>query len=61
MPLFYPALSLGDISRIKPVAFSAAIAVAVLLGWFVFRESMPAHKIVAVVLILAGVLLMAWK
>ena len=61
MLLFYLALSLGDISRIKPIAFSTAIAVAVLLGWLVFRESMPVHKIVAVVLILAGVLLMAWK
>ena len=38
-----------------------AIAVAVLPGWLIFRESMPAHKIVAVVLILAGVILMAWR
>ena len=38
-----------------------AIAVAVLPGWLIFRESMPVHKIIAVVLILAGVILMAWR
>jgi uncharacterized membrane protein len=60
MLLFYLALSLGDISRVKPVAFATAIAVAVLLGAVVFPEAMPAHKIIAVLLILSGVLLMAW-
>ncbi|MDY7107523.1 MAG: EamA family transporter [Planctomycetota bacterium] len=61
MLFFYLALSLGDISRVKPVAFSTAIAVASVLGAVFFREAMPAHKIVAILLILAGVLLMAWK
>lgn len=61
MLLFYLALSLGDISRIKPVAFATAIAAAGILGGLVFKEAMPLHKIVAVILIGAGVILMAWK
>lgn len=58
MILFYTALSLGEVSRIKPIAFSIAPATAVVLGWLVLGESMSVRKAAAVVLILAGVVLL---
>ncbi len=56
MIFFYAALSIGEISRIKPIAFTLAPAVAVLLGWLVLGEAMTPKKAIGVVLILAGVL-----
>lgn len=58
MILFYSALSIGEISRIKPVAFAVAPATAVVLGWLVLGEAMTARKALAVGLILAGVVLL---
>ncbi len=58
MICFYAALNLDDISRIKPIAFTVAPAVAVLLGWLVLREPMTVRKAVAVAMILAGVVLL---
>jgi uncharacterized membrane protein len=58
MICFYAALNLGEISRIKPVAFSVAPATAVLLGWLVLHESMSGQKALGVALILAGVVLL---
>lgn len=58
MILFYSALSLGEISRVKPIAFTVAPATAVLLGWLVLGEPMTLRKLIAVGLILAGVLLL---
>jgi len=58
MICFYTALSLGEISRIKPIAFSIAPATAVILGWLVLREPMTVQKALAIVLILAGVILL---
>jgi uncharacterized membrane protein len=55
MIFFYSALNLGDISTIKPIAFTIAPATSVLLGWLVLGESMSARKAVAVGLILLGV------
>ena len=55
---FYAAISLGEISRIKPVAFAVAPTTAVLLGWVLLGESMNPRKAIAVVLILAGVVLL---
>lgn len=54
---FYAALSLGEISRVKPVAFAVAPAAAVVLGWLFLGESMTVRKAAAVGLILAGILL----
>ncbi len=58
---FFTALRLGEISRVKPIAFSLAPATAVLLGSIVFQEPLTLRKIVAVGLILTGVILLAGK
>jgi len=58
MICFYAALNLGEVSRIKPVAFSVAPAVAVVLGWLILHESMTWQKALAVLLILTGVVLL---
>lgn len=58
MICFYAALSLGEVSVVKPIAFSVAPAVGVLLGWLVLGESMDLRKAAAVALILAGVVLL---
>ena len=58
MIFFYAALSLGEVSRIKPIAFALAPATAVLLGWLTLGESLTARKIIALALILTGVILL---
>ncbi len=58
MICFYAALSLGEISRVKPIAFALAPATAVLLGWVALGENMTPKKLIAVGLILAGVVLL---
>ena len=58
MICFYLALSMGEISRVKPIAFTIAPATAVLLGWLVLGEPMSLRKIIAVALVLAGVVLL---
>ena len=58
MVCFYAALSLDDVSRIKPIAFTVAPAAAVLLGWLLLGEAMTWRKALAVGLILAGVVLL---
>jgi len=61
MIFFYSALSVGEISRIKPIAFCLAPAVATLIGWFILGEPVTARKIGAVAMILAGVVLLTGK
>lgn len=61
MVCFYAALNLGEISRIKPIAFGLAPATAVLLGWLVLHEPMTAKKAIGVALILAGVVTLTFK
>lgn len=58
MIFYYAALQLDDISRIKPIAFTLAPAVAAVLGWRLLGEPMSARKAVALALILGGVLLL---
>lgn len=55
---FYAALSLGEVSRVKPIAFALAPATGVLLGWLALGETMTPRKVLAVALILAGVVLL---
>lgn len=58
MICFYAALNLDDISRIKPVAFTVAPAIAALLGWLVLHEPMTWRRGAAIALLLAGVVLL---
>ncbi len=61
MVCFYLSLKFGPVSQVKPIAFCVAPAVAVLLGWLVLGESMDIRKGIAIVLILAGVILLTAK
>jgi transporter family protein len=61
MICFYAALHLGEISRVKPVAFAVAPATAVVLGMLVLGEPLTAKKIAGVVTILAGVVLLTMR
>ena len=61
MIFFYMGLSFGEVSVVKPIAFSIAPAVGVTLGWLVLGESMDARKLIALALILAGVLVLTTK
>ena len=58
MLCFYGALNLAPVSKVKPIAFALAPVVGALLGWLVLHERMPATKWVALVLIVAGVVLL---
>ena len=58
MICFYLALHLGEVSRIKPIAFAVAPATAVLLGWLVLGETMTTSKGIGVGLVLAGVVML---
>ena len=57
---FYAGLASpgGDISRIRPIAFSLAPLSAVILGWLVLGEAMTAKKALATLLIVAGIVLL---
>ena len=57
---FYAGLSLpgGDISRLRPIAFSLAPLSAVILGWLALGEAMTVRKAVATVLIVTGIVML---
>lgn len=57
---FYLGLSLpgGDISKLRPIAFALAPATAVFLGWWFLGEGMTVKKAIAVVLIIAGIVIL---
>lgn len=59
MICFYVSLSMGEVSRMKPIAFTVAPAAAVLLGAVFLGETLTARKLLAVGLVIAGVLLLA--
>lgn len=58
---FYSGLSMpgGDISILRPIAFSLAPASAVLLGWLMLGEEMTLRKAAAVILIISGIILLS--
>jgi len=58
MIFFYWALSIGEISRVKPVAFAVAPATAVVLASVVLGEVMDLRKAIGVALILGGVIVL---
>ncbi len=54
---FYLGLAHGQISVVKPIAFTVGPAIAVVLAWLILKEPMNAPKAVGVVLVLAGIVL----
>lgn len=58
---FYAGLAMpgGDISKLRPIAFSLAPASAVLLGWLMLGEEMTIKKAAAVVLIVVGIVMLS--
>jgi bacterial/archaeal transporter family protein len=56
---FYLGLAHGEISVVKPIAFTVGPAVAVVLAWLVLKEEMNLAKILGVVMVLAGVVLIS--
>lgn len=56
---FYWGLKVGELSTVKPVAFTVAPAVAVLLAWGFLGEVPTTKKLVGVALVLVGVAIIA--
>jgi uncharacterized membrane protein len=52
-------LHAGEVSRVKPIAFTVAPACGVLLGWLLLGEPLGARKLAGVGLVLAGLVLIA--
>lgn len=61
MICFYAALSMAEVSKIKPIAFCLAPAVGALLGWLALGESMTPRKAIGIAVVIVGVLLIAGK
>lgn len=55
MVFFYLAIATGDLSRVKPIAFTLAPAVGVTLAYLTLGEPLSVRKIIALVLVLVGV------
>jgi len=56
---FYLGLAHGQVTVVKPIAFTLGPAVAVVLAWLFLREPMTATKALGIVLVLAGVVLIS--
>ncbi len=61
MIFFYAALQTGEISRVKPVAFALAPAVASVLAFMFLHEPLTAKKALGIVSILGGVVLLTGR
>jgi uncharacterized membrane protein len=59
MIAFYISISLGEVSRMKPIAFTIAPAAAVLLGALFLGEAITTRKLIGVVIVLFGVIVIA--
>lgn len=59
MICFYISISLGEVSKMKPIAFTVAPVAAVILGAMFLGEAMTPRKVIAVVMVIGGVLLLA--
>lgn len=56
---FYTALSLGQVSVVKPIAFAVAPVTAVFLGALLLGEPLTTRKLIAIACIAVGIVLMA--
>ncbi len=59
--LFYVALSLGEISRVKPISFGVAPLTAALLAVVFLGEPMTARKAAGVACVIVGIVALTWK
>lgn len=59
MIAFYISISLGEVSKMKPIAFTIAPATAVLLGALFLGEALTMRKVLGVVIVLVGVMVIA--
>jgi uncharacterized membrane protein len=59
MAFFYGSLALGEVSRVKPIAFGVAPAVAVLGGWLALGEALTLAKGIGLGCVVLGVVLLA--
>lgn len=59
MIFFYMALNLGEVSRVKPIAFALAPAVGAALAFVFLGEPVTARKIAGIAAVLVGILLLA--
>lgn len=59
MICFYISISLGEVSKMKPIAFTVAPVAAVILGAMFLGEALTVRKVVAVCLVITGVMLLA--
>lgn len=61
MAFFYLALSFGEVSRVKPIAFVLAPTTAVLLGVLALGEPFTVKKALGVALVLGGLVVLSVK
>ncbi|MBK7406349.1 MAG: EamA family transporter [Phycisphaerales bacterium] len=61
MICFYAALNFGEISRIKPIAFALAPAVASVLAFAFLGETISVRKVIGIAAILGGVVLLTGR
>jgi uncharacterized membrane protein len=59
MIFFYMALNLGEVSRVKPIAFALAPAVGAVLAFAFLGEPVTARKIAGICAVLVGIVLLA--
>jgi uncharacterized membrane protein len=59
MICFYAALSLGQVSVVKPIAFAVAPVTAVFVGALLLGEPLTLRKMIAIAFIAVGIVLMA--
>jgi len=59
MIAFYISISLGEVSKMKPIAFTIAPATAVLLGALFLGEALTMRKVLGVAIVLIGVMVIA--
>jgi len=59
MIAFYISITMGEVSRMKPIAFTIAPATAVVLGALFLGEALTPRKVVGVLIVLVGVVVLA--
>lgn len=56
---FYLGLRFGDISIVIPIAMGLSPVIGAFLGWWFLKEQMPAIKVIGILMMVAGLVLVA--